>query len=143
MVPGSLLVLMSGLALSSAAHVPMMANRCSRRVAFSAAAALAAQPRVALAEESKLTAALLKARATLVDSKLALDAGDWDAVRAAVKQATTPLTLKGYLGDSVKARIVALGDAGAPLAADRMDLLRALGIVDRYCYQRQSASQGA
>lgn len=58
----------------------------------------------------------------------------------------TPLTMKGYLGDSVKARVQALAEqeegGGAQLSARRGELLKALGQLDRYCYERQTAFGG-
>ena len=113
----------------------------SRRAILAAPFAVAFSPRVALAEEEdKLVSRLISVRQKLDESKPALAAGEWDEVRVAVRAALAPLTIKGYLGDSVKARALAAGDKGAALKAERADLLRQLSGVDQYCYEQQSGA---
>ena len=87
------------------------------------------------AEGDKLIARLQEASQQLATTKNSLADGDWDTVRAAVKGASTPLTMKGYLGESVKSR--ALETGSEELAAARKELLKSLGTLDRYCYDRQ------
>ena len=111
--------------------------------ALPAAAALAAPWRV-LADDGddKLAASLIDARAQLAacEDGLASGAPDWDAVRNAVKSVTTRLTLKGYLGESVKSRAAALSESdAAPILADRSALLRSLGSLDNGAYKQQQA----
>ena len=91
--------------------------------------------------EDKLVERLLQVREKLVAAEADLDAGIFDAVRNTIKLALAPLTLKGYLGDSVKARAAALGEdnaLGTSLKAKRQALLVALSGVDTYCYERQT-----
>jgi hypothetical protein len=114
-----------------------------RRHVLSAVAAASWLPlSPAVAEEDVLVKRLLTARDALSAASGALKESDWDRVRKAVKDAATPLTLKGYLGDSVKARVLALEEAkegsGRDLAADRVSLLRSLAVIDKYCYARQT-----
>ena len=71
-----------------------------------------------------------------------MDAAEYDSIRRTVKAALFPMSLKGYFGASVKGRILELGDAGKPLAADRMAVLKALAAVDTYCYQKQTGKSG-
>ena len=85
-------------------------------------------------------------RQDLVNAQDALAAGRLDVVRAAVKNTITPMTIKGYFGDSVKARIVDLKEAGkdtGPLSADRMAVLKSLNTVDTYCYAKQTNGDAA
>jgi len=85
--------------------------------------------------EDPLAAKLLQVRSQLEAAKGELTLGNVDRVRLAVKDVSTPLTLKGYLGDSVKARAISTGSEG--LAAERATLLRSLGAIDKYCYEEQ------
>ena len=68
---------------------------------------------------------------------------EWDEVRTLVRKALTPLTMKGYLGASVKSRIVALAE-GSPerqsLNNARQDLLQALGALDKLAFEQQKLS---
>ena len=113
----------------------------SRRALLAAPFAIAISPRAGLAEEDdKLVSRLISVRQKLDESRPALAAGEWDAVRIAVRAALAPLTIKGYLGDSVKARALAAGDKGAALKAERIELLRQLSGVDQYCYEQQSGA---
>ena len=117
---------------------PRRAIACSRRALLVAPLGL---PLATLAadDEDKLVVRLTEARADLVSAQGALAAGNIDAVRQTIKQTTFPLTIKGYFGDSVKARAKALGDdaKAATLKADRMSVLRPLAAVDSYCYDAQ------
>ena len=115
--------------------------RLTRRQALVATTA-AVLPTPAFAEEDELVKRLVEVRQSLAASSAALDNKQYDAVRLAVKNAATPLTIKGYLGDSVKARAQSLGPEGGgkELAALRKELILSLAVIDNYCYQRQAAA---
>lgn len=70
-------------------------------------------------------------------TKEALAAQDYDSVRRTVADITTLLNTKGYLGDSVKARVLSLGDDGAALAAARKALLVSMFELDKFCFDGQ------
>ena len=111
----------------------------SRRALLVAPFAVGLLPAHADDAEDKLVVRLDEVRARLVTAQSSFDAEEWDDVRGAVKVTLEPLTLKGYLGDSVKARATALGEEkGATLKAQRMELLTQLSGLDGYCYQRQT-----
>ena len=71
---------------------------------------------------------------------------DPSKVRDAVASALFPMTIKGYLGDSVKARAVDLKEAGqdekaGALKRERLAVLKALNAVDTYCFEQQTGKQ--
>ena len=115
-------------------------SRRSALQTFAAAASLptALLPARCIAADDPLLTRLAEARAGLVTSLDEFDAEQFDSVRRAIKTAVTPLTMRGYLGVSVKTRAQESGSED--LANARVELLRNLGTVDQYCYQRQSAA---
>lgn len=98
---------------------------------------IAFAPLVAHADEDPLVTRLGEVRARLEVAQSQLESGEMEKVRLAVKAAVTPLTMKGYLGVSVKSRAQESGSV--ELAAARTTLLRSLGAVDQYCYKRQTS----
>ncbi len=96
---------------------------------------LAAAP--AVADMDPLLTRLGDARARLDTAQVALREGNLDIVRQAVKAAVTPLTMKGYLGQSVKSRAQEAGSSD--LLEARAVLLKTLGVVDKWCYERQTS----
>ena len=129
-----LLVLLS----SSAALALRISPALSRRATIAAAAtAFLPAPSVLAVQDDALLNRLREVQTQLESAQTALSRSEWDTVRAAVKAATSPLTMKGYLGDSVKARAAAT--ESADLAAGRIQLLRSLAAVDKFCYDRQQS----
>eukprot|EP00900_Chrysochromulina_parva_P012378 jgi/Chrpa1/21140/Chrysochromulina_OHIO_Genome00007122-RA len=110
-----------------------------QQAAAAAAAAAAAFPLVApaVADEDPLVTRLRDAQSRLESAQFALNEGNIDQVRQAVKAAVTPLTMKGYLGSSVKSR--AQDSGSTELLQARTTLLKNLGIVDKWCYDRQTS----
>ena len=131
----------SSLALLQPPVAPSTAHALVSRRAVIAAPLLAVALPAFAEEDDKLVAKLIESREKLVLAASSFDAEDWDGVRTAVKFTLQFMTLKGYLRDSVKARIMALGDEkNAELKGLRYDLLVLLSGVDNYCYGRQSGN---
>ena len=115
------------------------ATRRAHLQQVAAATVAAASPLVALAvaDEDPLVTRLRDAQSRLESAQFALNEGNIDQVRQAVKAAVTPLTMKGYLGSSVKSR--AQDSGSTELLEARTTLLKNLGIVDKWCYDRQTS----
>lgn len=104
-------------------------------------------PRAARADEDSLVAALRDVRAQfggeLGGATLLVQTREWDEVRTLIRKALTLLTLKGYLGASVKSRILAMAE-GSPerkgLTDARQALLQALGALDTLAFEQQKLS---
>ena len=101
-------------------------------------------PRVARADEDSLVAELRKIRTQFSNEAtgvaVLVQTREWDDVRTQIRRALTLLTLKGYLGASVKSRILAMAE-GSPerkgLTDARQALLQALGALDRLAFEQQ------
>eukprot|EP00964_Phaeocystis_antarctica_P098056 scaffold64115_cov65-Phaeocystis_antarctica.AAC.6 len=101
-------------------------------------------PRVARADEDSLVAALRDVRTDFSSEAtgvaVLVQTREWDDVRTQIRRALTLLTLKGYLGASVKSRILAMAE-GSPerkgLTDARQALLQALGALDRLAFEQQ------
>ena len=126
-------IIASSNALNIGAHQPLSRRRIIQQTA---ALALYATPFTARANDDALRERLADAQDRLKAAQLDLASGELGNVRQAVKTALTPLTMKGYLGDSVKARAQATGST--ELAEARNKLLRNLGELDQYCYSQQT-----
>ena len=104
-------------------------------------------PRVARADEDPLVAELQKVRTQFSSEAtgvaVLVQTREWDDVRTRVRTALTLLTMKGYLGASVKSRILAMPE-GSPerkgLTDARQALLQALGALDQLAYEQQKLS---
>ena len=104
-------------------------------------------PRVARADEDSLVAELRKVRTQFSSEAtgvaVLVQTREWDDVRTQIRRALTLLTLKGYLGASVKSRILAMAE-GSPerkgLTDARQALLQALGALDRLAFEQQQLS---
>ena len=131
------------LTITAALRVPSL----PRRHVLGLAAATPFAPLAAIAggDPDKLVAKLQSVRQNLVDVEPALGT-DPSKVRDAVASALFPMTIKGYLGDSVKARAVDLKEAGqdekaGALKRERLAVLKALNAVDTYCFEQQTGKQ--
>lgn len=101
-------------------------------------------PRVARADEDSLVVELRKIRTQFSNEAtgvaVLVQTREWDDVRTQIRRALTLLTLKGYLGASVKSRILAMAE-GSPerkgLTDARQALLQALGALDRLAFEQQ------
>ena len=130
------------LAVLSASAGAMRPPGITRRDALQGISVLSLVPPTALFAadiSDPLSLRLTEAKSKLIAAQPALESGqNFDQVRQAVKKTITPLTMKGYLGSSVKSRSQE-GEGSPDLADARLALLRSLGIVDRYCYKRQTS----
>ena len=104
-----------------------------------APAAAAAQPK-----RDKLRDQIQGAKTQIEACPVLAKEADWAATRRAVSAAVTPLTMKGYTGESVKslARSLEGSSAGADLASLRLRLLRELQVLDVAGYAHQLGQSG-
>ena len=131
----------------SKATVDTSGSTLSRRCFTLLGPMLLIAPRVARADEDTLVAALRDVRTSfgneLGGARSLVQSCEWDEVRTLIRKALTPLTLKGYLGASVKSRILAMAE-GSPerkgLTDARQELLQALGDLDRLAFEQQKLS---
>merc|ERR1711957_834304 len=97
----------------------------------------------ARADEDSLVAALRDVRAQfggeLGGATLLVQTREWDEVRTLIRKALTLLTLKGYLGASVKSRILAMAE-GSPERKGLTDARQALGALDTLAFEQQKLS---
>ena len=120
---------------------PILSCRC---VSLLGPMLLLLAPRVARADEDSLVAALRDVRTDFSSEAtgvaVLVQTREWDDVRTQIRRALTLLTLKGYLGASVKSRILAMAE-GSPerkgLTDARQALLQALGALDRLAFEQQ------
>ena len=127
---------------SKATSGPVLTRRC-----ISLLGPMLLAPRAARADEDSLVAALRDVRAQfggeLGGATLLVQTREWDEVRTLIRKALTLLTLKGYLGASVKSRILAMAE-GSPerkgLTDARQALLQALGALDTLAFEQQKLS---
>lgn len=125
----------------------------SRRTWVVSAAALpmALSARSAHADVNDLLVTRLnQARDGLTGCEAKINARDRDleAVRRAVKDTLTPLTMKGYAGESVKSRAAALANDGksesaAAITDARRAVLISLGDLDRATFEKQTKGGAA
>ena len=104
-------------------------------------------PQVARADEDALLGELRKVRTQFsseaIGAAVLVQTREWDEVRTQVRRVLSLLTMKGYLGASVKSRILALPE-GSPerkgLNDARTALLQALGALDQLAFEQQKLS---
>ena len=104
-------------------------------------------PQVARADEDALLGELRKVRTQFsseaTGAAVLVQTREWDEVRTQVRRVLSLLTMKGYLGASVKSRILALPE-GSPerkgLNDARTALLQALGALDQLAFEQQKLS---
>lgn len=104
-------------------------------------------PQVACADEDALLGELRKVRTQFGSEAtgvaVLVQAREWDDVRTQIRRVLSLLTMKGYLGASVKSRILALPE-GSPerkgLSDARQALLQALGVLDQLAFEQQKLS---
>ena len=104
-------------------------------------------PQVARADEDALLGELRKVRTQFsseaTGAAVLVQTREWDEVRTQVRSVLSLLTMKGYLGASVKSRILALPE-GSPerkgLNDARTALLQALGALDQLAFEQQKLS---
>ena len=104
-------------------------------------------PQVARADEDALLGELRKVRTQFSSEAtgvaVLVQTREWDEVRTQVRRVLSLLTMKGYLGASVKSRILALPE-GSPerkgLNDARTALLQALGALDQLAFEQQKLS---
>lgn len=124
-------------------EAPVISRRC---IALLGPIALLA-PQVARADEDALLGELRKVRTQFSSEAtgvaVLVQTREWDDVRTQIRQVLSLLTMKGYLGASVKSRILALPE-GSPerksLNDARQALLQALGALDQLAFEQQKLS---
>ena len=116
-----------------------------RAVSFGAAAAIVLPALPAHASDDALADRLMQARTALDSAKGWLANDEIQSVRKTVDITLKLLTIKGYLGESVKSRAADMGegDASAVILAERKKLILNLGYLDKYCYSRQTGADAS
>uniref|UniRef100_A0A7S4C685 Uncharacterized protein n=1 Tax=Chrysotila carterae TaxID=13221 RepID=A0A7S4C685_CHRCT len=80
---------------------------------------------------------LRASREELAASEAKLRDRDWDKLRLTISKLVKLLTVKGYLGESVKSRAAAMGAAGEEITYRRVKLLQNLYSVDKFAFEQQ------
>ena len=121
----------------------------SRRAALGATAAVAVAAvlpaHAAHASDDLLADRLLQARNALDGASVSMANGDVQSVRRIIDKTLKLLTIKGYLGESLKSRVAEMGEseASAVILAERKKLILNLGYLDKYCYSRQTGADAS
>ena len=128
-------------------EAPVLAPVLSRRSMLVLGPISLLAPQVASADEDALLGELRKVRTQFsseaTGAAVLVQTREWDEVRTQVRKVLSLLTMKGYLGASVKSRILALPE-GSPerkgLNDARTALLQALGALDQLAFEQQKLS---